>query len=102
MARVENVHLRLRHILTVTFRLAWIEREIVPAPNDQQLRLRLLHPRLPLRIGVHIRAIVVEKIALNLRLSRRIEKCILIRPQVRVIQLDVRIVPDMARLRRRQ
>src|ERR1700741_4890172 len=38
----ESVNLRVRYVFAVAFRLAEVEREIVLAPEDQQLWLRLL------------------------------------------------------------
>src|SRR2546427_7956342 len=69
------------------------------APEDQQLWLRLLEPGLPLWIRRDVRAVVVEEFGLNLRLAWRVQKGVLIGPQIRVIALTVRIVSDMARLR---
>ena len=68
MTGVENMNLRVGHILAIAFRLAGIEREIVLAPEDQKLWLRLLQPVLPLWISSDVRAIIVEQIGLNLRL----------------------------------
>ena len=42
MASIEDVDFGFRHIFAVAFRLAEIEREIVLAPEDQKLWLRLL------------------------------------------------------------
>ena len=102
MSGIEHVHFRLRHVLAITFRFAGIEREIVLAPDDEKLRLCLLHPRLPLRIGVDVRPVIVEEIALNLRLPRRVQECVFVRPKVRIVERNVRIVPDMTRLCRLQ
>ena len=41
---VEYVDFRLRYILAIAFRFAEIEREIVLAPENQKLWLRLLEP----------------------------------------------------------
>jgi hypothetical protein len=57
----------------------------VLAPDYQQARLVHLHPCLPLRIIFDILAVVVEQIALNLCLSRRIKKCELVGPFSRSI-----------------
>src|SRR4051794_40753444 len=102
MTGVENMNLGAGHILAIALRLARVEREIILAPDNQQTRLLLAHPRLPLRIGVHISAIIVEQIALNLRLPRLIQKSKLVRPQIRIVAVDVWIVSDMARPRRLQ
>ena len=96
---VEYVDLRVRYVLAVAFRLSEVEREIVPAPEHQQPWLRFLYPFLPLWIGIDVRAIVVEEIALNLRLSWSVQERPLIGPKIGVIELNLRIVSDMARLR---
>src|ERR1017187_6099315 len=96
---VEYMDLRIRHILAVALRLAEIEREIVLAPQNEELWLCLPHPRLPLGIGLDVLAVIVEEIALNLRLPRSVQKGKLIGPEIWVIELDVRIVSDVARLR---
>jgi hypothetical protein len=41
VARVQHVDFRVWHILAITFRLSWIEREIVFAPDDKEFRLRI-------------------------------------------------------------
>src|SRR5689334_594754 len=102
MTSVEDMDVRFRHVLAVAFGLAEIERKIVLAPDDKKLRLRLLHPCLPFRIGLDVRPVIVEQVALNLCLPRLIEKIKLVCPKIRVISLGVRIVPDMARLCRLQ
>ena len=58
------------YILAIAFRLAEVEREVVLAPEHQKPGVRLLQPKLPFRIGLDIRAVVIEEIALNLRLSQ--------------------------------
>src|SRR5438874_2517088 len=100
MPGVENMYLGVRHIVAIALRLARVEREIILAPDNQQARLLLAHPRLPLGIGIDIGAIIVEQIALNLRLPRLIQKSELVRPQIRIVAIDVRIVSDMACPRR--
>src|SRR6266496_1518383 len=102
MTCVENVHFGLRHVLALAFRLSGVEREIILPPNDEQSRLLLAHPCLPLWISVHIGSIIIKQIALNLRLPRLIQKRELIRPEIRIVTIDVRIVPDMTRPRRLQ
>ena len=102
MTCVKNVDFGFRYVLTIAFRLTGLEREIILPPKDEQARLLLAHPSLPLRVCVHVRSIVVEKIALNLRLSRLIQEVKLVGPQIRIITLHIRIVPDMARPRRLQ
>ena len=69
MTGSENMNLSVRHILAVSFRFAEIEREVILTPDHPQPRLRFAHPSLPLGIGVDVRTIVVEEIALNVRLA---------------------------------
>src|SRR5260370_14480693 len=102
MTGVENMNLGVWHILAIALRLPGVEGEIIPAPNDEQSRLLLAHPRLPLRIGIHIGAIIVKQIALNLRLPRLIQKRELVRPQIRIVTIDAWIVPYITRPRRLQ
>ena len=72
MSRVENVDFRGEYVLMVAFRLSEIEGEVVLAPKDKEFRLCLLHPGLPFWVGLDVGAIVVEEIALNLRLIGRV------------------------------
>ncbi len=102
MARIENVNLSARHVLPVAFWFAEVEREVVFTPNHQQARLFLTHPGLPFRIGVHIGSVIIKQIALNIGLAGLVEKGKFIGPEVRIIAIHVRIVPDMARSRRLQ
>lgn len=87
VACVQDIDLSIRYILAVALRLTKIERKIVLAPEHQELGLRLLHPRLPLRIRIDIRAVVKEKVTLDLSLTWRIQKCVLIGPKIRVVEL---------------
>ena len=96
MSRVEDVDFCVRQILAIAFRLAGIEREIVLTPNHEETWLSLLHPCLPLRVGVDVRSIIVEKITLNVGLAGLVEKIKFIGPKVRVIAIHIRIVSDMA------
>src|SRR2546421_7866405 len=100
MAGVENMNFGVRNVLAITVRLAGIEREIVLTPDHQQARLFLAHPSLPLGICLYISAIVVEQIALNLRLPRLVEERKLVRPQIRIVSVDIRSVSGMTRPRR--
>jgi hypothetical protein len=50
---------------------------------------------LPLRVRVDVGAVVVEKVTLNLRLAWSIEESILIGPEVRVIEFDIRVIAYM-------
>ena len=85
--RVEDVDIRVRYVLAIPFRLADIKRGIVLAPEDQELRLGLLQPGLPFWVSIDIRSIVVEEITLNLSLPWRVQKCVLISPKIRVVEL---------------
>src|ERR1700689_193716 len=102
MTAVDNVGFAVGDILAGTLRLAGIERKFIFTPDHQQARLLLAHPCLPFRIGVHIGAIVVEEVALNLSLPGLIEKIEFIGPKVRVVAIHVWIISDMARTRSRQ
>src|SRR5579864_4870994 len=65
------------------------------APDDQQARLLLAHPGLPLGIGVHIGSVIVEKVALDVSLARLIEKGKFIGPKIWVVALHIWIVAKM-------
>src|ERR1035441_9882506 len=99
---IEHVNLRARYVFSIPFWLAEIERKIVLFPNNKELGLRLLHPCLPLRISIDVRTVVIEKIALNLCVAWRVQECVLIRPKVRVIEFNIRIVANVPRLCRCQ
>src|SRR5713101_4585624 len=71
---VENVNLSVRHIPAIGFGLRELEREVVLPPDHQQPRMFLSHPRLPLRVGIDVCAVVVEEVALNFGLARLVEK----------------------------
>src|ERR1700688_898193 len=102
MAGVENMNFSVRNVLAVAFRFAGFEREVVLTPDDQQARLFLAHPGLPLGVAVDVGAVVVEKVALNLGLSGLVEKEKFIGPEIRIIAFHVGIVSDMAGTRRSQ
>ena len=95
MAAIDDVHFGVGHIAFVRVGLRRIERQLVLAPNDQQARLILLHPRLPLRIIFDVGAVVVEKIDLNVALSRPVEKIIFVGVKIGVVAFDVGIVADV-------
>src|SRR6266550_3106265 len=97
---VEHVDFCRRHVAPVSLRFGKLEREIVFAPDDEQARLRLAHPRLPLGIRVEVRSIVVKEIALNVRLSGLIEKVELVGPEIGIVAFDVWVAADMPRARR--
>src|SRR5260221_8508243 len=96
MTGIEDMHESSRHVPPVRLRLRSVEGQIVLAPNDEKSRLRFSHPRLPLGIGRDVSTVVVEEIALNVGLARLTEKGELVRPEIRVVPVDVRIVADMS------
>src|SRR5258708_3747960 len=102
MTSVEYVNPSARHISPIVFRLRQLEREIVFAPDHEQPRLPLAHPRLPGGICIDVRAVVVEEVALNVGLTWLTEKSEFVGPEIGVIEFHVRIVPDMASSRRRE
>ena len=102
MARIEDVDFGHRHVAAIGLRFRKLERQVVFAPEDEKPRLLLTHPSLPLEVGVDIRAVVVEEVALKVGLAGLVEKGKFIGPEIRVIAFHVGIVPDMARTRRRQ
>ena len=57
------------------------------------------HPGLPLRIGLDIGSVVVEKIALDLGLAGPIQKIKLVGPEVGIVALHIGIVSDVSRTR---
>src|SRR6266478_2164800 len=67
---VENVNLSVRHIAAIGLGLREFEREVVLPPDHQQPRLFLSHPRLPLRVVIDVRAVVIEEVALNFGLAQ--------------------------------
>src|SRR5438094_6806543 len=102
MARIEHVDFGFGHVAAIGLRLRKLEGEVVFAPEDEQPRLLLAHPGLPLGVGVDVGAVVVEEVALNLGLAGLAEKGKLIGPEIRVIAFYVWIASDMARACRRQ
>src|ERR1700730_10387607 len=61
MTGIKNMNFSVRHVLAITLRFAEIKRQIVLTPDNQQARLHLAHPCLPLRVGIDVRAVVVEE-----------------------------------------
>ena len=96
MPAVHDVHFGFRHVAAIGLRLRGIERAFIFAPNHQQARLFLAHPGLPLGVSIHVSAVIVEEVALNVRLARLVEKIKFIGPEIRVMALDVGIVADVA------
>src|ERR1700730_17182104 len=66
---IENVNLRLRYVPAIGLRLRQVEREVILAPNHQQSWLPFAYPRLPLGVGVDVRTVVIEEVALNIHLA---------------------------------
>src|SRR4051794_490513 len=60
------------------------------------MRLILLHPLLPFWVGLDVSAVVVEQIALNLRLAGAVEKRVFVSPKIGVIELNVRIISNVS------
>ena len=96
MARIEDVDFGLRHVAAIARRFRQLERQVVFAPEDEKPGLLLAHPSLPLGVGVDVRAVVVEEVALNVGLSGLVEKGKFIGPEIRIIAFQVGIVPDGA------
>src|SRR5579864_5255186 len=80
MASINDVDFSLRHVAAIGLRFRGVERELILAPDNQQTRLIFAHPGLPLGVGLDVRAIVVEQVALNLSLARLAEKVEFIAP----------------------
>src|SRR5579871_6932010 len=96
VTRLQYMYFRVWHILAIALRFAGIKRQVVLSPKHEKSRLSFLHPRLPFGVRVDVSAIVVKQVALDLRLTRTIEKCILIGPEIGVIKFHIRIVADVA------
>jgi hypothetical protein len=99
---VENSNLSVRYVPVVGFRLRKVEGGIILTPNHQQMRLPFAHPCLPLGIGVDVRVVVVEEVALNIHLAGLAKKGKFIGPEIWGIALDVGIAPEMACRRSRE
>src|SRR6266850_3089485 len=102
VTRVENVDFGVGHVVAIGFGFRKLEGEVVLPPEDEQPRLLLAHPRLPLRIVVDVRAVVVEEIALDVGLPGLAEKGELVGPEIRVVAFHVGVVSDMTGARRRE
>ena len=99
MSSVNNVDVSSRYVFAITFRLAGIERLFMFAPDDKQSGLLFLQPCLPLGIVRNVGPIIVEEIALNLRLPRSIQEPVFIDPEIGVVEFHPGIVTDMASFR---
>jgi hypothetical protein len=96
VASIKDVDFRAGHVFAIALGLAGIEGEIVFAPDDEEPGLCFLHPCLPLWIGVDVGAVVVEEIALNLRLGGRAEEGEFVGPEIRIVEFGFGIVADVA------
>src|SRR6267143_4718552 len=85
VAGVEYVHFGFGNVLPIAFRFTEIEGQIVLTPDHQKPRLFLAHPRLPFRIRIDVRAVVIKQVALNVRLAGLTQKGKFIRPEIRVM-----------------
>src|SRR5207244_4939594 len=92
----------LRNVAAMGLRFRKLETQAVFPPEDEKPRLLLAQPSLPRGVGVDVRAVVVEEVALNVGLAGLVEKGKFIGPEIRVVAFHGGIVPDMARPRRRQ
>src|SRR6267378_6440673 len=99
---VEYVDPSARHISPIGLWLRQLEREIVFAPDHQQPRLPLAHPRLPRGICLDVRAIIVKEVALNVGLTWLAEKSEFVSPEIGVVPFHVGIIADMTSARRCQ
>src|SRR5216683_3964147 len=102
VSSVENVNLSVRYVPAIGFRLRNVERRVILTPNHQQPRLPFAHPCLPPAVGVDVRAVVIEEVALDIHLAGLAKKGKFIGPEIGGIALDVRIAPYMARPRSRE
>src|SRR5207253_6523185 len=102
MARIEHVDFGFGHVATIGLRFGKLEGQVVLSPEDEQPRLPLAHPSLPLGVGVDVGAVVVEEVALNVGLAGLVEKSKLIGPAIGVITFHLGLAADVACLRRRQ
>src|ERR1700704_4225139 len=93
MTCIEDMDFGLRHVAAIILRFRKLEGQVVFAPKDEKPRLLLAHPCLPLGVGVDVRAVVVEEVALNVGLAGLIEKVKFIGPEIRVIAFHVGSFP---------
>jgi len=57
------------------------------------------NPSLPLGVGVHVRAVVVEEVTLNVGFAWLVQERVVRRSRVGIVLLGVRVVADMTRPR---
>jgi hypothetical protein len=96
VTRIQYVYFRVWHIFAIALRFAGIKRQVVLSPKHEKLRLSFLHPHLPFGVGVYVGSIVVEQVALDLRLAGTIQKREFVGPEIGIIKFHIRIVPDVA------
>src|SRR5215831_14681881 len=65
MPRVEAVHLRMGKILQIRLAALAREEDVVLSPENDRLGLLLSEERLPLRVKLYVRPIIIEKIELD-------------------------------------
>src|ERR1700689_3233665 len=99
MSSIYDVDFRLGNVAAIRLRLRGVERRLILAPDHQQTWLLLAHPSVPLGVSVHVGAVVVEEVALNVALAGLIEKIIFVGPEIGVMAFDVGIVADVTRAR---
>jgi len=80
MACIKDVHFGVGNVAAIGFRFRKIERWIVFPPEDEKPGMRFSHPGLPFRIVLNVRSIVVEEVALNIRLPRFAQEREFVRP----------------------
>src|SRR5918996_296891 len=74
VAAVEHVQLSLGKVAQVRLPAFGGEEDVVLSPQDQRLRPALAQERLPLRIELDVRSVVVEEIELHLAGARALEE----------------------------
>ena len=95
MAAVYDVDFGFGDVAAIGFGLGGVEGRFVLAPDYQEAGLILAHPGVPLRIVLHVGAVVVEEVDLDLALAGLVEKIIFVGPEIAVVALDVGIVADV-------
>jgi len=93
--RIKDVNLSLWNVAAVRLWLSQIKRQIVFSPHHQQARLGPLHPGLPPRIGIHIGAVVVEQIALDVSFTGLVQERAFVGPEIGIVQFRMRITSDV-------
>src|SRR5208282_4115535 len=102
MSAVDDMDFGLRHVAAVGLWLRGVERGLILAPDHEQARLSVAHPRLPFGVVVDVCAVIVEEVALNFGLAWLIEKIEFVGPEIRVVSFYVWVVAHVTRTRRRK